>query len=233
MTDTRKAFVIVHGAWAGGWAWERVIDRLHALGHRAYAPTLTGLGERQHLAGPDVTLDTHIDDIVNEVLFKDLTDITLVTHSYGGIVGTGVAERIADRISAIVFVDAIILEDATSFADVMPYWDFTEPMIPSPPSSPGDYLRDEDRLWVDQKATPQPTATFTQKLRLTGAYERVPDKTYILATGWDGFGKTADKYRNAPGWTVREIATGHDVAIDAPDELVRMLVEAASQSYST
>ncbi|MDB5554452.1 MAG: Salicylate esterase [Rhizobium sp.] len=226
MADKRKTFVIVHGAWAGGWAWKRVIDRLHALGHKAYAPTLTGLGERKHLAGPDVTLDTHIDDIVNEVLYKDLTDITLVTHSYGGIVGTGVAERIADRISAIVFVDAIILEDETSFADVMPYWDFTEPLIASPPSSPGDYLREEDRLWVDQKATPQPTGTFTQKLRLTGAYERIPKKTYILATGWDGFGKTADKYRDAPGWTVREIATGHDVAIDAPDELVGMLVEA-------
>jgi pimeloyl-ACP methyl ester carboxylesterase len=227
MPDTRKTFVIVHGAWAGSWAWERVINRLHALGHRAYAPTLTGLGERKHLAAPDVSLDTHIDDIVNEVLFKDLTDITLVTHSYGGIVGTGVAERIADRISAIVFVDAIILEDGTSFADVMPYWDFTEPMIAPPPSSPGDYLREDDRLWVDQKATPQPSGTFTQKIRLTGAYERIAKKTYILATGWDGFGKTAEKYRNASGWTVREIATGHDVAIDAPDELVEMLVEAA------
>jgi len=227
MTDTRKTFVVVHGAWAGGWAWEKVTGRLHALGHRAYAPTLTGLGERKHLAGPEVTLDTHIDDIVNEVLYKDLTDITLVTHSYGGIVGTGVAERIFDRISAIVFVDAIIVEDGTSFSDVMPYWDFAEPMIPSPPSNPGDYLNEEDRLWVDQKATPQPIGTFTQKVRLTGAYERIPGKTYILATGWDGFGKTADKYRNTPGWTVREIATGHDVAIDAPDALVEMLVEAA------
>jgi pimeloyl-ACP methyl ester carboxylesterase len=227
MTDTRKTFVIVHGAWTGGWSWQRVLDRLHALGHRAFAPTLTGLGERKHLAGPGVTLDTHIDDIVNEVLFKDLEDITLVVHSYGGIVGSGVAERIADRISAIVFVDAIIVDDGTSFADLMPYWDYSEPVIAPPPSNPGDYLREKDRLWVDQKATPQPSGTFTQKLRLTGAYERIPRKTYIVATGWDGFGKTADKYRNAQGWTVREIATGHDVAIDAPNELVGMLVEAA------
>lgn len=227
MTATSKTFLIVHGAWTGSWSWERVVQRLHVLGHRAYAPTLTGLGERKHLTGPDVTLDTHIDDIVNEALFKDLDDITLVAHSYGGIVGVGVAERIADRISAIVFVEAIIPEDGTSFADLMPYWDFSEPMIPPPPSSPGDYIREEDRLWADRKATRQPTGTFTQKLRVTGAYERIPKKTYILATRWDGFSKTATKHRDTPGWTVREIATGHDAAIDAPDQLARMLVESS------
>ncbi|MCQ1849881.1 alpha/beta fold hydrolase [Neorhizobium galegae] len=90
MSDSKLTFLIAHGAWTGGWSWERVLTRLHARGHRAYAPTLTGLCERKHLASPSVNLDTHIDDIVNEAVYKDLTDIVLVGHSYGGIVATGV-----------------------------------------------------------------------------------------------------------------------------------------------
>lgn len=224
---TEDVYVIVHGAWTGGWSWERVIQRLQGQGHRAYAPTLTGLGERRHLAGPTVNLDTHIEDIANEILFKDLSDVVLVAHSYGGLVGTGVIERLADRIKLVVFVEAFIPEDGTSFADMAPYWDFSVPMIAPPPSSPGDYLREADRLWVDSKATAQPTGTFTQKLRVSGAYRDVPKKTFIVATGWDGaFTEMGQKFRNEPGWSVQEIACGHDVPIDMPDELTAMLIQA-------
>lgn len=227
MAGTNSTFLIVHGAWTGGWSWERVVQRLHARRHRAYVPTLTGLGERSHLAGQPIDLDTHIEDIVNEALFKDLSDITLVAHSYGGIVGVGAAERLAGRIASIVFIEALIPRDGMSFADFGIGDDFAEPLIPPPPSAPGDYLSEDDRMWVDAKATPQPVGTFTQKLRVTGAYLSVPRKTFIVATGWDGFEKIADGYRRDPAWTVREIAGGHDVAIDAPDELTEMLIDAA------
>jgi pimeloyl-ACP methyl ester carboxylesterase len=224
----KRDFVIVHGAWTGGWSWQRVIDRLAVSGYRAFAPTLTGLCEKSHLVSPAVNLDTHIEDIVNEVHWKDLRDVVLVAHSYGGIVGTGVIERIPERIASVVYLEAFIPEDGMAFADFATGMEFGELTTPAPPSSPGDYLREEDRAWAESKATPHPSGTFTQKLRVTGAYQRVPKKTFIVATGWDGFGEISQKYRTDPGWTVREVACGHDVPIDMPDELAQMLIAAAA-----
>ncbi|WMT89438.1 alpha/beta fold hydrolase [Pelagibacterium sp. H642] len=221
------SFVIVHGAWTGGWSWERVIGRLHAHGHRAFAPTLSGLCERRHLAGPAITLTTHIDDIVNEIEFKDLSDIVLVGHSYGGMVATGVVERVPDRIASVVFIEAFIPEDGMSFADSAPGEDFSPAMIDPPPTAPGEYLREEDRVWVDSKATPQPVGTFTEKLKVTGAYQRVPKKTFVVATSGVPFGETLDKFRADPGWTIRELPCGHDIAVDLPDELAELLMAAA------
>jgi pimeloyl-ACP methyl ester carboxylesterase len=100
--------VLVHGAWAGAWAWLRVADRLTARGHRVFAPALSGLGERSHLAHLAIELSTHVDDVVNEIRWKDLDGVVLVGHSYGGIVITGVAERVYERIASIVYVDAFI-----------------------------------------------------------------------------------------------------------------------------
>src|SRR5215207_1008720 len=109
-------FVLVHGAWAGGWAWMRVADILVAPGHRVYTPTLSGLGERSHLADRNIDLTTHVNDIVNEIRWKDLENIVLVGHSYSGFVITGVAEHVLERIASIVYVDASIPSDGQSFA---------------------------------------------------------------------------------------------------------------------
>ena len=223
--DPKGTFVVAHGAWTGGWSWQRVVDRLQAKGHRMFVPTLTGLGERSHLAGPDVNLDTHIADIVNEITWKDLHGIVLVGHSYGGIVATGVAERVADRIASFVFIEALVVADGQSFADLAPGWELEGVLTEAPPSSPGDYKSEADRLWVDSKATPQPTATITQKLRVTGAHQRIPKKTFIVAKD-GGFVETASQFKSDPTWTVREIVSGHDVPIDAPDELAEMLADA-------
>jgi pimeloyl-ACP methyl ester carboxylesterase len=227
-SDDRLTFLLVHGAWAGGWAWMRVVDRLSAMGHRVFAPTLSGLGERSHLAGKHISLSTHVADIVNEMKWKDLDQVILVGHSYGGFVITGAAEHVLERLASIVYVDALIPADNQSFADLMPYWDFSEDAIPPPPTAQGDYLNDNDRAWVDSKATAQPTATFTEKLRVSGAYQRVPRKTFILATGWaGGFDAVAAAARADPGWAVHEIACGHDVAIDKSDELASILATCA------
>jgi pimeloyl-ACP methyl ester carboxylesterase len=223
--DHRGTFVVAHGAWTGGWSWRRVVDRLQAQGHRMLVPTLTGLCERSHLAGPDVNLDTHIADIVNEITWKDLDGIVLVGHSYGGIVAMGVAEQVADRIASFVFIEALVPADGQSFADLAPGWELegilTEPL----PSSPGEYKNEADRLWVNSKATPQPTATITQKLHITDAYQRIPNKTFIVAKD-GGFEQTANRFRSDTSWTVREIVSGHDVAIDAPDDLAALLEDA-------
>jgi pimeloyl-ACP methyl ester carboxylesterase len=202
----------------------RVVDRLSAQGHRVFAPTLSGLGERSHLSAKGISLATHVSDIVNEILWKDLEQIILVGHSYGGFVITGTAEQVLERIASIVYVDAFIPANEQSFADLAPDWDFSGDSVPPPPTGEGDYINETDRAWVDRKATPQPTATFTEKLRVTGAYQRVPKKTFIRATGWAGsFDATVAAARADRSWTVHEIACGHDVAIDKPDELASIL----------
>ena len=109
-----KTYVLVHGAWGGGWAFREVDDLLTAQGHKVYRPTLTGQGERVHLATLDVGLETHITDVVNTVLFEELDDIVLMGHSYGGMVVTGVADRIPDRISQLIYLDAFVPEDGQS-----------------------------------------------------------------------------------------------------------------------
>src|SRR6476620_7093518 len=112
--EKRSPIVLVHGAWHGGWCWQRVVDRLTAKGRTVFAPTLSGVGERSHLASETITLQTHIDDIVNEMKWKDLDRVVLVGHSYGGMVITGVAERMHDRIAAIAYLDAFIPADGQS-----------------------------------------------------------------------------------------------------------------------
>lgn len=222
-------FVVVHGAWAGSWAWMRVIDRLNARGHRVFAPTLSGLGERSHLAESSINLTTHIDDVVNEILWKDLTDVVLVGHSYGGFVITGTAEKIRERIASIVYVDAFIPDDGRAFADFAPEWNLPpDALIPPPPAVMGDYRDDADRIWVNDKATPQPAGTFTERVRVTGAYNSVPKKAFVQATGWDSpFKDTVAGFRSDPAWQIYEIACGHDIAIEMPDELTDILEKSA------
>ena len=218
-----STFVIVHGAWAGAWALTRVADILTKGGHRVLTPTLTGLGERSHLASNSVDLSTHVSDIVNEVLWKDLSDFVLVGVSYGGLVITGAAETLGKRVSAIVYVDAFIPEDGQSFSDITGW--IPEGEMTNPPEMPVQaFSSPKDHAWVVSKVTPQPTATLKERLKVTGAYQRVPKKTYVKATGWNGpFDALAGTLRADPSWTVLEIACGHDVANLKPNELAAIL----------
>ena len=215
-------FVLVHGAWAGSWCWVRVADRLIARGHRVYAPTLSGLGERSHLADSEIDLTTHVNDVVNEIRWKDLHQIVLVGHSYAGFVITGVAERLRERIASIVYVDAFIPTDGQSFADLAPWLDRTQRMTPPPPSTEGDFVDEVDRAWADSKATAQPTATFTESLSVTGAYQRIRTKIYVCATNGP-LSRNADPLLSDASWTIYDVESGHDVEIDAPDRLVQIL----------
>ena len=218
-------FVLVHGAWHGGWCWQRVSDRLIAQGHRVFAPTLTGLCERSHLNSPSVNLSTQISDVVNEVQWKDLENVVLVGHSYGGMVITGVAEQVESKIASIVYLDAFVPADGQSLADQGGKVDagpFTTP-IPAARFA----VNEADRAWVDSKMTPQSTACFTEKLKVTGAYQRISRKAYIRAKNFPGFAATLERVRGDASWKTYVVDSGHDVMIDAPDELARILVSAS------
>ncbi len=218
-------FVVVHGAWAGAWGWDRVAERLRASGHVVHVPTLSGLGERSHLAMLPITLSTHIEDIVNEMIWHDLRDVVLVAHSYGGFVATGVVERAPERIASIVYLDAFIPSDGQSFEDIMG-GELTGPLVPVPEIGGNEYPTEAERNRVAALATPQPVGTFTERLNVTGAYLRVARKTYILATGWDGFGPIAAPLRGDPAWQVHELPCGHDVPLLMPKELAELLERA-------
>jgi pimeloyl-ACP methyl ester carboxylesterase len=220
-----STFVIVHGAWAGSWDWDRVAKRLRAAGHDVHVPALSGLGERSHLATFPITLTTHIDDIINEMIWHELDDVVLVAHSYGGFVATGVLERAAERVASVVYVDAFMPDDGQSFADIMGETP-TGPVVPAPEIGEGEYPTKAESDRVARLATPQPTGTFTERLKVTGAYLKVARKTYILATGWDGFGSIAAPLRDDPAWSVHELPCGHDIPLLMPEELAALLEQA-------
>jgi pimeloyl-ACP methyl ester carboxylesterase len=226
-------FVLVHGAWHGGWCWSAVATRLRAAGHRVYTPTLTGLGERAHLFSGAINLTTHITDVVNVMDYEDLTDVVLCGHSYGGCVISGVAERAFDRIAALVFLDAFIPDDGQGMADVTSSG-LNERLLRGAAQNGGVGIppipaaafrtREEHCAYVDAKCVPQPIGTFLEKLTLTGARERVARKTYIRAAAYPSESFDAARARAlADGWPVLDLPCGHDVMVDLPEPLAEAL----------
>lgn len=228
-------YVLVHGAWHGGWCWKRVRRALQALGHEVFTPTLTGVADRAHLLSPQVNLDTHITDVVNLIRWEELSDVVLCGHSYGGCVISGVADRIADRIGALVYLDAFILEDGQSVHDILP-----PPMrdaqleqarqsgdgwrVPPIPAE-AFHVNAKDVDWVNRQCTVQPLATFQERLRLTGEIAKIQNVTFILADGWKPSPFTAFcAVAKARGWKTVSMECGHDVMLDMPEELTQELL---------
>jgi len=236
-------YVLVGGAWIGGWSWQDVARRLRAQGHDVYPVTLTGLGERAHLACPQTNLETHITDVVNLIAYEDLTDAILVGHSYAGIVVTGVADRVAGRLAQLVYLDSAPLNDGEAMLDLYPP-DAREQLrrqvdefgegwrLPFPgfeqlalgASLAG--LGDAERELMQTRAVAQPFQTYVQPLRLTnagaGGYERVAiacdDLRTLIATGQPRLQAVA-----APPWRFYELATGHWPMLSTPSALAELL----------
>jgi pimeloyl-ACP methyl ester carboxylesterase len=188
-----------------------------------FAPTLTGLCERSHLNSPSVTLSTHVSDVVNEIQWKSLENVVLVGHSYAGMVITGVAEQVASKIASIVYLDAFVPADGQSLGDLGGKVDASPFTAPIPAAAFA--VNEGDRAWVDSKMTPQSTACFTEKLTVTGAYQKISRKTFIRARNFPGFAGTLEKIRSDPSWKTYVVDCGHDVMIDKPDELTNIFVE--------
>jgi pimeloyl-ACP methyl ester carboxylesterase len=234
-------YVLVHGAWHGGWCWRAVARSLRAAGHEVYAPSLTGLGDRRHLAAPDIDLDTHVMDVVNLLEMEDLTEVILVGHSYGGMVVTGVADRAHSRIRSLVYLDAFVPDDGEALIDyVVPEraasmaeegrrtgW-----VSPPPMSLWG--LREREHLdFAGPREVRHPFATMTSRIALTAndALARLP-KTFVYcsspATGT--FDQFAARYRAAPGWRFHELKTGHDAMMLVPDDVTAILLQESGRA---
>lgn len=238
-------FVLVHGAWGGGWAWRWVTPYLKGAGHVVYTPTLTGLGERVHLASPQVDLDTHIDDVINVLHFEDLTGVVLVGWSYGGIVVAGVADRVPERISHLVYLDSDVPRDGET--SIMPSqhakqeerarlhgdgWRVPLAVEPDDPMLAAAAL--ERRQWIIERFTPQPLKTRLQPIRLTGAATAVPT-TYIRCTvGYDPSDENTQRQdqrvRSEPSWRYLELAGNHLAPFSIPEAVADVLLEAAHVS---
>jgi hypothetical protein len=233
-----KTFALIHGAWHGGWCWRRVADLLQMAGHKVYAPTLTGLGERSHLLAPNVNLDTHIADIVNLFHWENLENVCVVAHSYAGWPASGALEAVRDRVSSIVWLDAFLpadgqrgfdLANAQSRASTTAALERGEIGRP-PPGAAYFGVNEQDRAWVDAMLTPQPVAVAMQPIRLTGARETIARKAYIRAPSYPqpAFEAAYARCQADPSWrTYAAKNSGHDVMVDAPEWLAEVLIAAA------
>ncbi|WP_444889858.1 alpha/beta fold hydrolase [Microbulbifer sp. DLAB2-AA] len=230
-------FVLVHGAWQGGWCWRRVADRLRNFGHLVFAPTLTGLGERVHLLNDKIDLDTHIQDVLAVIESEELSNIILCGHSYGGVVITGVADKVPSNVRTLVYLDALVPESGLCTLELLPK-EIGSTLLESARSTDKGFLvapdqaknfgvNIHDQAWVNRRSVDQPLKTFEQPIFLEGAWKLIPDRIYIYATGWaPGIGKPFYEIaQRDSGWQSSSIQCGHDVMIDKPEELTQMLID--------
>lgn len=226
----KPVYVIVHGITAGGWAFKKVDSLLTESGNTVYRPTLTGLGERVHLASTNIVLNTHISDIVNTILYENLHDVILIGHSYGGMVVTGVADSIPERIKKLIYIDAFIPEDGESAASI------TNTRIVASMKIKNGLLFP---WWIKDgqdppREEPHPIQTLLDDISLTNPKRLEIPSTYILTVD---SGKSADQddfYPQAEratkkNWTVLQLEADHNPQWSVPEELVEMLQEIARQ----
>jgi pimeloyl-ACP methyl ester carboxylesterase len=227
-------FLVAHGAWSAGWAWKKMRPLMRAAGHEIWTPTYTGVGERTHLASPSIDLETHIRDIVAVIETEDMRDLVLIGHSYGGMVATGVADRVRERIAKLVYLDAFAPRDGECVFDLLPPehqarmrdaakandgWRI--PPNPMPPDTP-----EADVAWAAPRRMPQPIGTFETRIRLTNP---PPPRSYIYCKRCgpgDVFRPFAERAR-AEGWPYFELDASHNPHITAPQELLAVLQEIA------
>ncbi len=240
-------FVMVHGAWHGGWCWKRVVPFLTMRGHEVHTPTLSGCGEHAHTATASIDLDAHVEDIRAYLYLNDLQDVILVGHSYGGLVITGAADRIPARLQRLVYLDAFVPADgdsgaalaataaggkpslgASSSADILANRS-DEFRVPAPTAAMLGASMEIDSSWLDPRLTPMPAATAFQALRLknAAALDQIP-KSYILCREGSGLFEFFAAKARAARWDYHELDTGHDAMITKPRATADALLEIAA-----
>ena len=232
-----KTILVCHGAWSGGWSWKKMFPLAQAAGYRMVVPTYTGLGEREHLVNPAIDLETHIQDILGTIRFENLNDIILLGHSYGGMIATGVADRIPGRIKQLIYLDAFVPRDGQSLFDLNEGgrahleasakngdgWRI-EPLTPPPDTAA------EDLDWITPRRVKMPIKCFQMKLKLQHG-EPAMARSYIYAgriTPADTFGPFARHAKSDPAWNYHEIDASHSPNVTAPEALMALLQKIAA-----
>jgi pimeloyl-ACP methyl ester carboxylesterase len=227
--------VLVHGAWSGSYAFRYVRSILRDAGREVFTPSLTGIGERSHLAHPGVNLTTHVRDVVNTVLYEDLSDIVLLGFSYGGMVVSGALDHIGDRVRHLVYLDAAVPSDGQSASDVFgtgqaPAMTLGQPwQVPPRPRAVND---PELQVWSDARRSMQPAGTFQESVHMSRRLEEWElSLTYIKATADaaeasdSAFWRAAAHAKDSPRWAHHEIATHHLVPYTHPAELSQIVLD--------
>jgi pimeloyl-ACP methyl ester carboxylesterase len=241
-----STFVLQHPAWFGGWCWQKVVPLLRARGHDVFTPTLTGLGERAHLARPEVGLATHIEDVVSVLEYEDLRGVVLVGNSSGGMVITGVADRVPERIAELVYLDAFVPTDGQSLLDLIPPdrraamealvttegegW-----LLPRFAAAPWEKFVPAawevtdatDLAWALARLRPTPFGHFKDAVRRKNPVAEALPRTYIRCRRWPhpGFDRHADAARRSQGWRCYELDSPHLPYVTHPGDLVGLLLK--------
>jgi len=236
-------FVLVHGAWHGAWCWRDVLPLLVRAGHRAHAVTLTGLGERSHLMSPAITLETFIADVTQAIEVEEMEDVVLAVHSFAGIIGTAVADRMPDRIAHLVYIDAVVPQPGESWSSTHAAVTREARIAASeashdysfPPPDPGVYgLSGAQHEWVQRRQLPHPGHTYTMPLQFDPQRVGKVPRTFVdcphppLATIDVSRQRVRDPAFWGSPWQVVELATGHDPMVSAPHDLAQVLLRCAT-----
>lgn len=225
-----ETIVLVHGGWSGGWAMKSLADEISQQGHQVYRPSLTGLGAREHLSEPDIGLETHTQDIVNLILYEDLHDVVLVGHSYGGMVISGVSDRIPERILRRVYIEAMVPSNGESMLDIH------SKVAQGLAALTRDGLVYPPRYSVNTtppKLMPQPLRTVTDKIVLKHEHLDIPTQ-YVLTVASNAKSENDDFFAQAEraqkkGWKLITLSGGHNIQRESPKLLASIILGEADQ----
>lgn len=231
--------VLIHGAWTGGWLWGKVAADLRARGHTVYTPTLTGLGERDHLLGPDIDLELHATDLLNLLEYEDLQRVILVGHGYGGAAAQRVAALAPERVGRIIFLDALLARSGASLLDTLgveadalrtrAYDDEGVTVYAPDRGLLLDGLVKRDADWVEDRLVPMPAATFAQAVDLAGFFAHDRPVAVVRLERGDPAAAAGETLAGEYGFRVHAIDGGHLVMITKPDATAELIDNFARQ----
>ena len=237
MKNNKPHFLLIHGAWHGGWVWNEISDILRYQRYSVSTPTLTGLGEKKHLLSSKITIETFIEDVVNHIIFEDLNNIILVGHSFAGSVISGVADRLKDRIQKLIYFDAMILIDGQKPFDITPKETVEQRIelakkfgnnisIPVPSADAFGVFDIKKSLLLEEKLTPHPLSAFQSKLILKNEVGNGIPLSYIFCTKpvYKSLESSREVVRKMK-WPIFELNAGHDAMLTHPKETLNLLMK--------
>ena len=237
MKNNKPHFLLIHGAWHGGWVWNEISEILRYQRYSVSTPTLTGLGEKKHLLSSKITIETFIEDVVNHIIFENLNNIILVGHSFAGSVISGVADKLKDRIQKLIYFDAVILKDGQKPFDIAPKELVKQRIelakrfgngisIPAPSADAFGVFDVKKSLLLEEKLTPHPLSTYQSKLTIKNEIGNGIPLFYIFCNNpvYKSLESSREVVRKLK-WPIFELNAGHDAMLTHPKETLNLLMK--------